>query len=113
MAPALNHRELQDLGVRGLQSGGGDLYMTKRFFKACALDLPNGNGSPPTLSAVGEYDLANHIVACAKRYGVPIVERPELCDALSHLELDSEIPTELFEAAAAILAEIGALRTSG
>lgn len=83
--------------------------MVTRYFKACALDLPNGDDSPPTLSAVGEYDLANHIVACAKKYGIPIVERPELCEALSNLELDGEIPTELFEAAAAILAEIGAL----
>lgn len=83
--------------------------MTQRYFKACALDLPKGSDSPPTLSAVGEYDLANHIVACAKKYGIPVVERPELCEALSNLELDREIPAELFKAAAAILAEIGAL----
>ena len=84
--------------------------MKHRYFKACALDLPKGPDRPPILSAVGEYDLANLIVACARRYGVPIVERPDFCEALSQLEIDQEIPTELFEAAATILAEVGALR---
>jgi flagellar biosynthesis protein len=79
------------------------------YFQAFALELPKGPTSPPVLSARGEYDLAGHIVACAKRYGVPIVERPELCSALEDLELDAEIPVELFEAAAAVLAEVGAL----
>jgi type III secretion system FlhB-like substrate exporter len=32
-----------------------------------------------------------------------------MCVALSELELDAEIPVELFEAAAALLAEIGAI----
>lgn len=79
------------------------------YFQAFALDLPKGPESPPVLSARGEYDLAGHIVACAKKYGIPIVERPDLCSALEDLELDAEIPVELFEAAAAILAEVGAL----
>jgi type III secretion system FlhB-like substrate exporter len=62
------------------------------------------------LSARGEYSLADHIVACAQKYGIPIVERPELCAALEELEIDEQLPTELFEAAAAILAEVGALK---
>lgn len=84
--------------------------MAKGFFKACALELPKGPEAPPVLSAVGEYELANHIVACAKKYGIPVVEKPEFCEAVSQLELDEEIPTDLFEAAATILAEVGALK---
>jgi type III secretion system FlhB-like substrate exporter len=84
----------------------------RRYFQAFALELPKGTEAPPVLSARGEYDLANHIVACAKKHGIPIVERPEVCSMLENLELDQEIPQELFEAAAAILAEVGALNTS-
>jgi flagellar biosynthesis protein len=79
------------------------------YFRAFALGLPSGLEAPPRLSARGEYDLADHIVACARRCGVPVVERPEMCAALSELAVDEEIPVELFEAAAALLAEIGAL----
>jgi flagellar biosynthesis protein len=83
--------------------------MKKQYFQAFALDLPKGAASPPVLSARGEYDLANHIVACARKHGIPVVERPEMCAALEEVEIDAEIPVELFEAAAAILAEVGAL----
>lgn len=81
-----------------------------RIFQAFALELADGASSPPTLSARGEYDLAQQIVAFARKHGVPVVERPELCGALASLELDEQIPAELFQAAAAILAEVGALR---
>jgi flagellar biosynthesis protein len=84
--------------------------MAKKYFQAFALDLPKGPESPPVLSARGEYDLANYIVACARKHGVPVIEKPEMCSALEDVEVDSEIPVELFEAAAAILAEVGALK---
>jgi type III secretion system FlhB-like substrate exporter len=48
-------------------------------------------------------------VALAKRYGVPVVERPELAEALSEVELDQEVPAHLFEVAASLLVEIGVL----
>lgn len=83
--------------------------MKRKYFQAFALDLPNGEQSPPTLSARGEYDLANFMVACARKYGIPVVEKPELCSALEDVEVDNEVPVELFEVAAAILAEVGAL----
>ena len=83
--------------------------MRTKYYQAFALELPAGPDNPPVLSARGEYKIANYIVACAKKYGVPIVERGDLCSALDNVELDKEIPTELFEAAAAILREIGAI----
>lgn len=85
--------------------------MSKKYFQAFALNLPKGSESPPVLSARGEYDLANFIVACARKYGIPVIERPEMCSALEELEIDAEIPVELFEAAAAILVEVGALKS--
>lgn len=81
----------------------------RKIFQAFALELSEQDDTPPKLSARGEYELAQHIVACARKYNVPIVERPELCSALETLEVDEQIPSELFEAAAMILAEVGAL----
>jgi flagellar biosynthesis protein len=80
-----------------------------RYFQAFALDISKSNVAPPVLSARGEYDLANFIVHCARKYGVPVVERPELCSALEDLDVDQQIPVELFEAAAALLVEVGAI----
>lgn len=85
----------------------------RRYFQAVALELPHGPEQPPVLSARGEHDLAALIVACAKKHGIPIVERPDLCSALVGLDLDEAIPSELFEAAAAVLAEVGALARGG
>lgn len=79
------------------------------IFQAFALEYASEADSPPRLAAKGDYELARHIVACAKRHGIPVVERPELCPALETLDIDEQIPSELFEAAATILAEVGAL----
>jgi flagellar biosynthesis protein len=81
----------------------------QKYFQAVALELPADSTSPPTLSARGEHELAAHIIACAKRHGIPVVEKPELCNALAELDIDQTIPSELFKAAAAVLAEVGAL----
>jgi flagellar biosynthesis protein len=78
------------------------------YFQAFALGLPKGEESPPALVARGEYDLAAYIVACARRFGIPVVERTEMCEVLAEVEIDQEIPVELFQIAAAILAEVGA-----
>jgi len=84
--------------------------MCGKYYQAFALELPGGDEQPPVLAARGEYKVADFIVACARKHGIPIVERGGLCSALEAVELDTEIPVELFEAAAAVLREIGAIR---
>lgn len=79
------------------------------YFQAVALGLPAGVDTPPVVAAKGEFDLADFIVSCARRHGVPVVERPDICGALAGLDVDQEIPVELFEVAAAILIEVGGL----
>lgn len=81
----------------------------KRIFQAFALNAPEVGGVP-TLSARGEYELAQHIVACARKFGIPVVEQSALARGLASLDVDEEIPVELFEAAAALLAEVSRLR---
>lgn len=84
--------------------------MTKsKYLEAFALGFSGSEDSAPVLTARGELDLAAHMVAIAKRYGIPVVEEPALCDALAPLPIDQQIPSELFEAAAAIMVEVGAL----
>jgi len=79
------------------------------YFQAFALGLPQGGESPPVLAARGEYTLADEIVRIARRFGVPVVERDDLCSALAPLPVDQQIPAQLFEAAAALLNEVGAI----
>ena len=61
------------------------------------------------VTARGECDLAAHMVAMAKRHGIPVVEKPELCVLLSDVEVGCSIPESLFRAAAALLVELGVL----
>ncbi len=81
----------------------------KDLFQAVALGFPQGEESPPSVVAKGEFDMAAHMVAVATKYGIPIVERPEVCEALGEVEIDQSIPQQLFEAAATLLVEIGIL----
>jgi|GEM_PF-1421615 len=76
------------------------------FTQAVALVLPEDTESGPIVAALGEHRIAGYIVECARRHGIPIVERPELCEALSECELDDHIPADLFEAAAVVLNEV-------
>ena len=91
----------------------GDTIMTKKdLFQAVALGFPDGGESPPAVMARGEFDLAAYMVSVARKYGIPVVEKPELCGALEGVEVGQTIPQKLFEAAAALLVEIGVLRRS-
>jgi type III secretion system FlhB-like substrate exporter len=80
-----------------------------KVFQAFALGFPRGDASPPAVMARGEFDAAAFMVSVARRYGIPIVEKPEMCAMLEEVEVGQSIPESLFEAAAALLVEIGAL----
>ncbi len=82
---------------------------SRKLFQAVGLGFPDGEGNAPTVTVKGDFELAERIVAAAKRYGIPVVERDELCGALTEVPLDEPIPEDLYRAAAAILREIGAL----
>ena len=65
----------------------------------------------PRVVAVGSGDLGERIIATAREHGVPIEQNTALAQALSTIELDEEIPEQLYTAIAQILAFI--LRVSG
>jgi len=65
----------------------------------------------PRVVAKGRGTLGEKIVEIAKEHGVPIHENEVLAGALSHVELDDEIPAELYKAVAEVL--IFVMRLSG
>jgi flagellar biosynthesis protein len=64
----------------------------------------------PKVVAVGRGHVGERIIATAKAHGVPLTENAPLAEALSTLEVDTEIPEQLYSAVAEILAFL--LRTS-
>jgi flagellar biosynthesis protein len=69
--------------------------------KAVALKY-DGN-SAPRLTAKGEADLAEEIMAIAEAFDVPTFQQGELAELLYRLDLNEEVPPALYIAVAEIL----------
>ncbi len=68
-----------------------------------AIALEYGKNPVPVLTAKGEDVMAEAIIAEAKKQGIHITEDPQLVALLSTLELNAEIPENLYVAVAVIL----------
>ncbi|RME61366.1 MAG: hypothetical protein D6780_01830 [Candidatus Dadabacteria bacterium] len=73
---------------------------------AVALGYDELKDEAPILLAKGQQRLADEIVRIARKYGVPVVQRDALAKMLNRSEVNEEIPVELFEVVAYLLAEI-------
>jgi type III secretion protein U len=74
---------------------------------AVALQHQRGGGEAPRVLAKGTGAAAARLRAQARRAGVPVVRDPPLARALYRLaEVGEEIPEELYDAAAAVLAHL-------
>lgn len=71
--------------------------------KAVALRYSPEADSSPIVVAKGKGTVADNIIRKAQEHGVPIQEDPSLVEVLSKLELEQEIPQELFQVVAEIL----------
>jgi flagellar biosynthesis protein len=71
--------------------------------KAVALKYEPGAGSAPVIVAKGQGHLADIIMEKAAEHGVPVQEDPSLVEVLSKLDIDQEIPPELYALVAEIL----------
>lgn len=69
-----------------------------------AVALKYDGKNTPRVTAKGYGDLANQIIALAKEHGIPLQEDPGLVAILAQLELDSEIPENLYRAVAEVIA---------
>ncbi len=72
--------------------------------KAAAIRYDAEQHAAPRLVAKGAGLLANRIIEMARENGVYIHEDPDLVAVLSRLDVETEIPEELYRAVADILA---------
>lgn len=60
----------------------------------------------PKVVAVGRGELGQRIIDIAREHGVPLETNAALAEALSTVEVESEIPPQLYEAISVIIAFI-------
>ena len=75
-----------------------------------AIALEYGKNRAPVVTAKGEEEAAMAMIAQARAYGIYVTEDPKLLALLSRLQVDQEIPPELFTAVSVILAWVYWLR---
>ncbi|MEK3882117.1 EscU/YscU/HrcU family type III secretion system export apparatus switch protein [Paenibacillus sp. PL2-23] len=83
------------------QHGEGEKATPPR--KAVALKYEPGERSAPVVVAKGQGFLADRILEKAKDSGVPVQEDASLVEVLSKLDVDQEIPAELYALVAEVL----------
>ena len=71
---------------------------------AIALEYETGSREAPRVIAKGHGTIAEQIMAVAEEHGIAIESNPLLAEALSGVELDEEIPIELYEGVAEVIA---------
>ncbi|WP_166238010.1 EscU/YscU/HrcU family type III secretion system export apparatus switch protein [Paenibacillus turpanensis] len=71
--------------------------------KAVALRYAPEKSQAPVVVAKGKGRVAEAILDRAKEHGVPVQEDASLVEVLSKLELEQEIPAELYQLVAEIL----------
>lgn len=71
--------------------------------KAVALRYDHERERSPRVVAKGRGKIAEKIVALAKTHQVPLVEDQNLIQMLEALDVDTQIPVELYQAVAEVL----------
>lgn len=77
---------------------------TKAAEKAVALLYDRERGGAPQVVAGGRGEIAARIVETARLAGVQVVEDPDLLEVLARVPVGEEIPVELYQAVAEVLA---------
>lgn len=72
--------------------------------KAVALRYEPGRDTSPRVTAKGAGELAKRIIQTALENGVPVKEDPDLVEVLAGLDLEAEVPPEVYIAVAELLA---------
>lgn len=78
--------------------------MPGHILRAAALRYERATDRAPKVVARGEGHVAERILALAREHGIPIHEDRELVQVLTKLDLDAEIPLEVYQAVSEILA---------
>jgi len=72
--------------------------------KAVALEYDNAKNSAPKVIAKGEGKSAQKIIQIAKENGITLKKDEDLVELLSKVELDKEVPPEMYKAVAELFA---------
>ena len=70
--------------------------------KADPLGYNRSQDNAPKVLASGAGEIANKIISLAKEHDIQIKEDPDLIEILSKVEVDQEIPPNLYKAVAEI-----------
>ena len=76
----------------------------KNIKKAVALKYDREKDDAPRVKARGQGRVAEKIIELAREHGVPIHDDPDLVEVLASLDIDQEIPSEVYVAVAELLA---------
>lgn len=74
--------------------------------KAVALKYDQDKNDAPQIVAKGRHEIAKKIINNAEKNNIPIYEDEALIENLIKLELESEIPEELYQVVAEVLSFI-------
>ncbi len=102
---ALRQRRMQML-QRGMMDAvpDADFVVTNPIHVACALKYNSEEMESPMLVAKGTELIAKKIISIAREHGVPVIENPPVARALFRMvDLNQQIPPELYKAVAEIL----------
>jgi flagellar biosynthesis protein len=80
--------------------------MKKKASKAVALRYDKQEDSAPRVVAKGKGYLADKIIDVAREHDIPLYKDKNLVQVLEALDLETEIPPELYRAVAEVLAFI-------
>jgi flagellar biosynthesis protein len=81
--------------------------------QAVALRYQAGLMEAPTVIAKGKGYIAENILKQAKEHHIPVQEDPSLVEVLGKLDLNQQIPPELYQVVAEILAFVYRLDREG
>ncbi|ARQ97692.1 FlhB-like flagellar biosynthesis protein [Campylobacter lanienae] len=76
--------------------------MAKKIKKAVALGYNKDKNNAPKVLASGKGEVANKIIEAAKIYKIPIKEDSDLVEILSKVDINQEIPPNLYKAVAEV-----------
>jgi flagellar biosynthesis protein len=76
---------------------------------AAAIKYDSTSAESPKVTARGRGFIADKIISIAEENGIPIKNDPDLVQILSKLDVGTEIPVELYQAVAEILAFVYSL----
>ena len=78
--------------------------MTQPRLRVAALRYDHPKDRSPKLVARGDGHVAERILALAREHGIPVHEDRELVDVLARLDLEENIPVEVYQVVSEILA---------